>query len=102
MNITSCPICGTHDLNCTHYFEEGIGVVEEYIDCKHCNYSFEYAYGAYRESFGRYEFHWGYSIFNKDNGEIRKFFMPIYKAKFMERRKWHKGLRKWLKRSEVI
>ena len=101
MSITSCPICGTHDIDYTHYSDYGIGVVEEHIDCKRCNYSFEYAYGAYRESFGRYEFHWGYSIFNKDNGEIHKFFMPIYKAKFMEHRKWHKGLRKWLKRSEV-
>lgn len=98
MNITSCPICGTYDIDCEHYSDYGIGVVEEYINCKHCNYSFEYAYGNYRESFGRYDFQWGYSIFNKDNNIIHNFFMPIYKAKFMERRKWRKGLRKRLKR----
>lgn len=91
--MTSCPICGTRNLKHISYYESGMGIVEEHFNCSCCNYSFEYAYGTYREVFGKFEFHWDYSIFEKDKGTQRNFFMPIYKAKFMAKRNWHKGLR---------
>ena len=87
MNPEKCPICG-HSLSTQRYFESGIGYVEEYHNCPCCNYSYEYAYGAYRESFGQYDFRWVYS-YSHDN----PLFARMRKKKFMARRNWRKGLR---------
>lgn len=85
-----CPICKT-ELNVKRYGSTWIE--EEYKYCSCCNYSFEYAYGNYRESFGGYEFIWHYTdMFNPAYDKKYK------KALFMARRNWHKGIRKNLKK----
>lgn len=86
-----CPIC-KNELNVKCYYGD-IWIEEEHKDCPCCNYSYEYAYGSYKESFGRYEFIWHYTdIFNPAYDKKYK------RALFMARRNWHKGIRKNLKR----
>lgn len=87
MSVEKCPICG-NSLSTERYFESGIGYVEEYEDCICCNYSYEFAYGAYRESFGQYIFCWSYSC-PCDS----PLFKRMKKKKFMAKRNWRKGLK---------
>lgn len=86
-----CPICKT-ELNVKCYYGD-IYIEEEHKYCHCCNYSYEYAYGSYRESFGKYEFMWHYT--NISNHAYNK---KYKEALFMARRNWRKGMRRNLKR----
>lgn len=88
----TCPICG-NDITVEYYTEDSVGVVEEYGSCTRCNYSTQFAYGAYQVSFGRYDFIYSYTIFNNNN-ERARLFTKMRRAEFMAHRNWHKGLRK--------
>lgn len=90
----TCPICGSKVI-VKYYTEDSVGIVEEYGSCTRCNYSTEFAYGAYGVYFGRYEFKYSCSIFN-DNNERARLFTKMRRAEFMARRNWHKGLRERL------
>ena len=95
MKECNCPICG-HKIKPEIYFENGIGIVEETLDCDYCNYRYFFAYGTYQESFGNHDFIWGYTLFD-DNNKTHRFFKKINRARFMERRNYRKGLRKYKK-----
>lgn len=53
-----CPICGKIiEDKC---YSGPYGTEEEYINCENCNYSYEFAYGNYKEIVGDICFLWSY------------------------------------------
>ena len=88
----SCPICGNPNMVCSRYVDD-ISLVEETKKCPKCGYYYEFSYGNYQESFGKYYFSWHYTLYNNRNLYMlwgRK----IHRAKFMTRRNYRKGYRK--------
>ena len=92
-----CPICNNPSPSMKEYYDSDIHmVVEEYIDCETCGYSYEFAYGHSRESFEKYDFYWSHSTKFNDVMFKRK-----SKKMFMARRNWKKGLRKYERNKEA-
>lgn len=90
----TCPVCDSKVI-VEYYTEDSVGIVEEYGNCTHCNYSTQFAYGSYRVSFGKHEFTYSYSIFDNNN-ERARLFTKMRRAEFMAKRNWRKGLRESL------
>lgn len=93
MKDSICPVCGNPHLDYKSFMEPGIGIVEEYFSCSRCNYIYEFAYGAYRECFGKHEFIWSYSLYDNFN-KLCRFDKHKDRYLFISRRNWKKGLRK--------
>ena len=91
-STTKCPICNNEVKY--EYYNESVGTVEEHINCNHCGYYYDFAYGAYREHIGNKEFVWGYTIYD-DNCACRRLMKKISRTEFMARRNWKKGIRKY-------
>jgi hypothetical protein len=72
----NCPICG-RKVNHTTYSSYDIGIEEENEECSNCNYYYEYAYGRYTVTFGKYHFGWTYrtsgnhKFFKKLNKQLK-------------------------------
>lgn len=80
---TKCPICNNQAK--WVYWTESFGIVEEHIDCPHCGYYYEFAYGYYMECVNSKEFIWSY---------MTRYTNPIFnrmkRAEFMAKRNWKK------------
>lgn len=84
---TSCPICKKQGL--IEYWSGPFGTEEEYFYCDRCNYSYEFAYGNYREVVHNKQFVYDYHLYsNKANA--RHFLKKINRATFMAKRNWKK------------
>lgn len=88
----SCPICGNSNLEMNR-FVDCMGLLEEYEKCPKCGYYYEFCYGNYQESFGKYHFVWDYTFYNNPTLYAR-LGRDIHRAKFMTRRNYRKGYRK--------
>lgn len=66
----NCPICNEEVEN-TRYSSEW-GTEEEYYHCKKCGYSYEFAYGNYKEFINEKEFCYSYHDNKKDLVDMYK------------------------------
>lgn len=82
-----CPICG--NIVEDKCYSGPWGTEEEYINCENCNYSYEFAYGNYKEIVSDICFLWSYHT---------KWDNPIFKKRkrktFMAKRNWNRYKKK--------
>lgn len=79
----TCPICNNQAK--WEYYLSPWGLEEEKIDCPHCGYYYQFAYGNYMECVKGEEFVWNYTIHYP-----HPIFKRIKRAMFMARRNWKK------------
>ena len=60
VKIIQCPICNNQAK--WEYYSSPWGLEEEQIDCSHCGYYYQFAYGNYMECVKGEEFVWNYTI----------------------------------------
>ncbi len=79
----TCPICNNQAK--WEYYLSPWGLEEEKIDCPHCGYYYQFAYGNYLEAIKGKEYIWHHTT---------KYTNPIHKRikrdVFMARRNWKK------------
>ena len=89
----TCPICANQAK--WEYYSSPWGLEEEKIDCPHCGYYYQFAYGNYLEAIKGKEYIWHHTT---------KYTNPIHKRikrdVFMARRNWKK-LRKNLQQKPL-